>query len=145
MPIGITSLENADTRLEKAISDVQAIIGHTVIAESAEDAQKQAQKLGYTDYDWVSENVISEHQSQITGKAAPGIITMVNQKVADAQALLDNTSSSDADLDEAAYELYIAMYGSSSDIGAVFAGTAEEGFYDVADGGTKALPPAVVK
>lgn len=145
MPIGITSLENADTRLEKAISDVQAIIGHTVIAESAEDAQKQAQKLGYTDYDWVSKNVISEHQSQITGKAAPGIITMVNQKVADAQALLDNTSSSDADLDEAAYELYIAMYGSSSDIGAVFAGTAEEGFYDVADGGTKALPPAVVK
>ena len=37
------------------------------------------------------------------------------------------------------------MWGSSSDIGAVFAGAAEEGFYDVADAGAHALHAAVLK
>lgn len=144
MPIGITGLDNAHVRLERAIAFVQDVVDHTVVAESEEDAAAKAaeQDLG-EDFHWVTEAVTVDHVSEITGKDSKGVLDMLNEKVAAAQALLDGEASP-AELDQAAYELFIAMWGSSSDIGAVFAGAAEEGFYDVADAGAKALPPAVL-
>ena len=142
MPIGITGGENAKARLEAAVAYTQHALDVTVVAESEEDAKAKA--ADPSDFHWVKEAVTVAHVSEITGKDSEGILDLVKAHLDSANALLAN-GASNAEYDQAAYELFITMWGSSSDIGAVFMGTAQEGFYDVADAGAYALPAAVLK
>ena len=145
MPIGITGLENASARLEGAVEFTENILAMTVVAESAEEAATKAAESGLTEHHWVREAVTVDHVSEVTGNDSPGVLDMLNAKVAEAKDMLSAGEATYAELDEEAYELFIAMYGSSSDIGAVFSGTTEEGFFDVADDGANALPAAELK
>jgi len=145
MPIGITGLENARTRLERAMEYTQNVIDSTVIAADADEAAALAEEQGLEDFHWITQEVSVVHTSEITGKNARGALTMLTEKLDEAQAILDDPNASPADFDQEAYELFIAMWGSSSDIGAVFQGTVKEGFFDVADDGANALPAAVLK
>lgn len=146
MPIGITGMENARTRLERAMEYIQNVIDHTVVAVDEEDAGAQAEEAGFgEDFHWVTRDATVVHTSAVTGKNARGILDVLAESLDEAQAVLDDPDASPADYDQEAYELYIAMWGSASDIGAVFQGRVKEGFFDVADAGEHALPAAVLK
>ncbi|MBE5891208.1 MAG: hypothetical protein E7282_09640 [Lachnospiraceae bacterium] len=110
MLIGFTTGDSSRPRLEASIAYAQNIADHAVVADSREEAGE--------DVDWV------ENQSTIDDLTAA---------IATAQKALDDNTLTDSAVDGAVYQLYLAVWGSMSDVSAVYSGTAVEGFYDIAN------------
>lgn len=110
MPIGITTNENARPRLMAAIHFAENVAEKAVVAPSRAEVPEGC--------DWVDdERILDELKAAIVR----------------ARAAHDDASRSDSEIDLATYELFIALWGSNSDIGAVFTGTNVDGFYDKAN------------
>ena len=107
MPIGITTNGNARPRLMAAIRFAENVAQKAVVAPSRAEVPEGC--------DWVDDE-------QILADLKAAIVR--------ARAAHDDVSRSDSEIDLATYELFIALWGSNSDIGAVFAGTNVDGFYD---------------
>ena len=107
MPIGITTNDNARPRLMSAIHFAENAAQKTAVAPSRAEVPEG--------FDWVDDEQI---------------LTDLKAAIAKARAAHDDVSRSDSEIDLATYELFIALWGSNSDIGAVFAGTNVDGFYD---------------
>lgn len=120
--------EKASARLQGAIDFAQNLVDMTVIAESAEDA---AAKTDLKEYHWLK----AEDTAVLDG---------LKQAIADAKAVLADKDATAQKVDDTAYDLQIAVWGSNSDVSAVFMGTAKDGYFDKADGGEHALPAAVL-
>ncbi len=120
--------ENASARLQGAIDFAQNLVDMTVIAESAEDA---AAKTDLKEYHWIK----PEDTAVLDG---------LKQAIADAKAVLADKNATAQEVDNTAYDIQIAVWGSNSDVSAVFMGTAKDGYFDKADGGEHALPAAVL-
>lgn len=120
--------EQAAARLQGAIDFAQNLVDMTVIAESAEEA---AAKTDLKEYHWLK----AEDTAVLDG---------LKQAIEDAKALLANKSATAQKVDDTAYDIQIAVWGSNSDVSAVFMGTAKDGYFDKADGGEHALPAAVL-
>ena len=58
--------------------------------------------------------------------------------------MLADKEATAQEVDNTAYDIQIAVWGSNSDVSAVFMGTAKDGYFDKADGGEHALPAAVL-
>ena len=120
--------ERASARLQGAIAYAQGLVDMTVIAESAEDA---AAKTDLKEYHWLK----SEDTAVLDG---------LKKAIQDAKALLADKSATAQEVDDTAYNIQIAVWGSNSDVSAVFSGNAKDGYFDKADGGEHALPAAVL-
>lgn len=120
--------EKASARLQGAIDFAQNLVDMTVIAESAEDA---AAKTNLKEYHWLK----AEDTAVLDG---------LKEAIAAAKAVLADKDATAQKVDDTAYDLQIAVWGSNSDVSAVFMGTAKDGYFDKADGGEHALPAAVL-
>ncbi len=120
--------EKASARLQGAIDYAQGLVDMTVIAESAKDA---ASKTDLKEYHWLK----SEDTAVLDG---------LKQAIADAKAVLADKNATSQEVDDTAYDIQIAVWGSNSDVSAVFMGNAKDGYFDKADGGEHALPAAVL-
>ena len=122
MLIGFVTGDNAKARLAAAIAYAQNIHDTAVLADSREAAGADAC--------WVDDQaILDELQAGIDA----------------AQAILDNDALLGADYDKAVYTLYIVVWGSNSDIGAVFSGTNVDGFYDKANPDVEKAGPVQLK
>lgn len=120
--------ERASARLQGAVDFAQGLVDMTVIAESAEDA---AAKTDLKEYHWLKSEDIA-------------VLDGLKQAIADAKAVLADKNATAQKVDDTAYDIQIAVWGSNSDVSAVFMGTAKDGYFDKADGGEHALPAAVL-
>jgi len=119
MIIGFTTGDSSRPRLEAAVEYAKNISENAVVAGSREEAGENV--------DWV------ENQSTIDD---------LNAAIAEAQKSLDDESLTTSAVDGAVYQLYLAVWGSMSDVSAVFSGTAVEGFYDIANPDQEKAAPA---
>ena len=122
MIIGFTTGDSARARLEAAIAYANNIADTAVVAASREEAGE--------DVNWV--------EDQAT-------IDTLREAIAVAQAALDNEELTSSEIDAAVYQLHLAIWGSMSDISAVFMGTAVEGFMDIANPDQEKADPVVAK
>jgi hypothetical protein len=122
MIIGFTTGDSARPRLKAAIEYAQAIADNTVVASSREEAGEEA--------NWV--------ESQDT-------LDKLNEAIATAQASYDDDSLTPSAIDGSVYELHLAIWGSMSDISAVYMGTAVEGFFDIANPDQEKAAPVELK
>lgn len=120
--------ENASARLQGAIDYAQTLVDMTVIAENAEDA---AAKTDLKEYHWLK----SEDTAVLDG---------LKKTIADAKMVLADETATAQKVDDTAYDIQIAVWGSNSDVSAVFSGNAKDGYFDKVDGGEHALPAAVL-
>lgn len=117
--------ENPRERLQAVIDHAQALVDMTVIAQNEEEAATK----GQAEFHWLK----AEDTAVLDG---------LKEAIVEAQEALADENTTLQEIDNTAYELYIAVWGSNSDVSAVFMGTARDGFYDKADGGAFALPAA---
>ena len=120
--------ERARARLQGAIDYAQNLVDMTVIAERAEDA---AAKTELKEYHWLKSEDIA-------------VLDGLKKAIADAKAVLADKAVTAQEVDDTAYDIQIAVWGSNSDVSAVFSGNAKDGYFDKADGGEHALPAAVL-
>jgi hypothetical protein len=69
----------------------------------------------------------------------------LNEAIATAQASYDDDSLTPSAIDGSVYELHLAIWGSMSDISAVYMGTAVEGFFDIANPDQEKAAPVELK
>lgn len=122
MLIGFTTGESAWPRLSDAIEYAENIADNAVVASSREEAGEGV--------DWV------EDQSTIDD---------LKDAIAEAQAVYDDAEATSSEVDGAVYNLHLAIWGSMSDISAVYMGTAQEGFFDIANPDVEKAAPVEVK
>ena len=122
MLIGFTTGESARLRLADAIAYAENVADHAVVAQSCAEAGEGV--------DWVTDAVT---------------IDSLRSEIVKAQAVYDDPTKTSSDVDGAVYDLHLALWGSMSDISAVFMGTAQEGFYDIANPDQPKAAAAVLK
>ena len=119
MIIGFTTGDSSRPRLQAAIEYATEIADNAVVADSREEAGD--------DVDWVeSQSTIDDLRAAIT----------------EAESAYEDDTLTDSVVDGAVYDLYLAVWGSMSDVSAVFSGTAVEGFYDIANPDQEKAAPA---
>lgn len=122
MLIGFTTGDSARPRLEAAIAYAQAIADNTVVASSREEAGEDA--------NWVEDEAT---------------LDALNAAIAEAQAVYGDETLTGSSIDGAVYDLHLAIWGSLSDISAVYMGTAVEGFFDIANPDQEKAAPVELK
>lgn len=122
MIIGFTTGDSARLRLADAIAYATGIADNAVVASSREEAGEGV--------DWVED---------------AATIEALRTAIAKAQAVYDDATATGTAVDGAVYDLHLAIWGSLSDISAVYMGTAQEGFFDIANPDQEKAAPVELK
>lgn len=120
--IGFTTGDSARLRLADAIAYVENVADNAVVAQSRKEAGEGV--------DWVED---------------PAVIEDLRSAIAQAQAVYQDPSKTSPEVDGAVYQLQLALWGSKSDISAMFEDTIQEGFYDLANPNQPKAGPAIVR